>query len=301
MRAVTYTEFGGPEVLRVSDVEEPHAGPGQVRVAVHAAGLNPADWKVFGGMMGGEAPTAPRVPGFDAAGVVDEVGEGVLGVRVGDAVFGPAVTGSLAEYAVLESWAPKPGSTPWEVAGGLVVTGETAVRTLDLVHVRTGETLLVDGAAGGVGLVAVQLGVVRGAQVIGTAGEANHDFVRSLGALPTTYGEGLVERVREIAPDGVDAALDTAGKGSVRDLVALTGDPARVVTIADFGAAELGVHVTSGGGDRGPALRQISDLLAQGRLTTPVAGTFSLDEAADAYRESIGGHVRGKLVVLPRG
>lgn len=300
MRAVTYTEFGGPEVLTVTEIPEPHAVPGQIRITVHAAGLNPVDWKVFGGMMGGE-PSGPRVPGIDAAGVVDEVGEGVLGVRVGDGVFGPAVAGSLAEHALLETWATRPGATPWEVVGGLVVTGSTAVRTLDLVHVREGETLLVDGAAGGVGLVAVQLGVVRGAQVIGTASEGNHEFVRSLGAIPTTYGEGLVDRVREIAPDGVHAALDTAGKGSVADLVTLTGDPGRVVTIADFGASALGVHVSTGGEDRGPALQQISELLAQGRLTTPVAGTFTLEEAADAYRESLGGHVRGKLVVLPRG
>lgn len=301
MRAVTYTEFGGPEVLSVTDVEEPHAGPGQVRVAVHAAGLNPVDRKIFSGATGGDPPAAPTIPGIDAAGIVDQVGAGVTGVQIGDGVFGPAVAGSLAEYALLEEWAPRPGSTPWEVAGGMVVTGETAVRTLDAVRLRTGETLLVDGAAGGVGIIAVQLGVIRGAAVIGTASESNHDFLRSLGAQPTTYGQGLVDRVRAIVPDGVDAALDTAGKGSVPDLVTLTGDPGRVVTIADFGAAELGVQVSSGGGDRGPALQQISDLLAEGRLTTPVAGTYSLDQAADAYRESLGGHVRGKLVVLPRG
>ncbi|SDO63420.1 NADPH:quinone reductase [Klenkia soli] len=300
MRAVTYTEFGGPEVLAVSDLPEPHAGPGQVRIAVHAAGLNPVDWKIFGGMMGGEL-SGPRVPGIDAAGVVDEVGEGVPGVQIGDEVFGFAVAGSLAEFAVLGTWAPRPASSPWEVAGGLVVTGETAVRTLDLIRVGSGDALLVDGAAGGVGLVAVQLGVHRGAQVIGTCGAANEDFVRSLGAIPTAYGAGLVERVREIAPDGVDAALDTAGKGSVADLIELTGDPGRVVTIADFGASELGAHVSTGGGERGPALRQVGELLAQGTLTTPVAGTFTLEQAADAYRESQAGHVRGKLVVLPRG
>ena len=300
MRAVTYTEFGGPEVLAVTDVPEPHAGPGQVRIAVRAAGLNPVDWKIFGGMMGGQV-TGPRTPGIDAAGVVDEVGDGVTGVRVGDEVFGYAAGGSLAEFALLDTWATRPATTPWEVAGGLVVTGETAVRTLNLVRVTAGDALVVDGAAGGVGLVAVQLAVHRGAQVIGTAGQGNHEFVRSLGAIPTTYGAGLVERVREIAPDGVDAALDTAGKGSVADLVTLTGDPTRVVTIADFGASELGVHVSTGGGERGPALRQVAELLAGGSLTTPVAGTFTLEQAGDAYRTSQSGHVRGKLVVLPQG
>lgn len=300
MRAVTYDRAGGPEVLAVTDVPEPHAGPGQVRIAVRAAGLNPADWKIFGGLMGGPV-TGTRIPGIDAAGVVDEVGDGVAGVQVGDEVFGFATGGSLAQLAVLDAWVPRPPAVPWEVAGGLVVTGETAVRTLDLVRVGEGDVLVVDGAAGGVGLVAVQLARHRGARVVGTAGPGNQEFVRSLGAEATTYGEGLVQRVRAIVPDGVDAALDTAGQGSVRDLVELTGDPRRVVTIADFTAGHLGVHTSSGGGDRSAALRTVADLLDRGALTTPVAGTFALEQAAEAYRASRGGHVRGKLVVLPNG
>jgi NADPH:quinone reductase-like Zn-dependent oxidoreductase len=299
MRAAVYSQAGDPaEVLSVTEVAEPHAGPAQIRVAVRAAGVNPVDWKIVGGMMGG-SPDSPRVPGIDAAGVVDEVGEGVTGVEVGDAVFGHAVGGSAAEYAVLSAWAPKPETASFEVVGGLPVVGETAVRVLDLLGLQPGQTVVVDGASGGVGIVTVQLAVFRGLRVIGTAGEANQDFVRSLGAQPTLHGPGLEDRVRELAPDGIDGAVDTAGKGSARDLVALTGDPAKVVTIADFGAAELGVQVTSGGGDPAPRLARIAELLAADRLQLPIAGTYPLERIGAAYAESKGGHVRGKLVLVP--
>jgi NADPH:quinone reductase-like Zn-dependent oxidoreductase len=299
VRAAVYTENGTPaDVLTVAEVEEPHAGPGQVRVAVRAAGVNPADWKIVGGRMG-RAPAGPTVPGIDAAGVVDEVGEGVTGVRVGDAVFGHATGGSAAEYAVLTAWAGKPDATPFEVAGGLPVAGETAVRVLDLLGLDAGSTVVVDGASGGVGLVTVQVARARGLRVIGTAGTGNQEFVRSLGALPTTHGPGLADRVRALAPDGVDGGIDTAGRGSVRDLIELTGDPAKVVTIADFGAGELGVQVTSGGGGQAVRLAEIAGLLAAGRLEVPIAGTFPLDRIGEAYAESQGGHVRGKLVLIP--
>jgi NADPH:quinone reductase-like Zn-dependent oxidoreductase len=299
MRAAVYSRTGDPtEVLSVAEVGEPHAGPGQVRVAVRAAGVNPIDWKIVSGMTGG-SPDAPRVPGIDAAGVVDEVGEGVTGVDVGDAVFGHATGGSAAEYAVLSAWAPKPDATPFEVAGGLPVSGETAVRVLDLLGLRPGETVVVDGASGGVGIATVQVALARGLRVIGTAGEGNQDFVRSLGAQPTAHGPGLVDRVRGLAPDGVDGGVDTAGKGSVRDLIALTGDPRKVVSIADFGAAELGAQVTSGGGEPTPRLAQVAELLATGKLQMPIAGTYPLERIGAAYAESRGGHVRGKLVLIP--
>jgi NADPH:quinone reductase-like Zn-dependent oxidoreductase len=299
MRAAVYTETGEPsDVLSVSEIEEPHAGPGQVRVAVRAAGVNPIDWKIVGGTMGGSAGE-PKVPGIDAAGVVDEVGEGVTGVRVGDAVFGQAATGSAAEYAVLSAWAQKPDAASFEVAGGLGVAAETAVRVLDLLGLQPGQTVVVDGASGGVGGVTVQVAVSRGLRVIGTAGEANQDFVRSLGALPTPHGPGLADRVRALAPEGVDGGVDTAGRGSVRDLVELTGDPAKVVTIADFGAGELGVQVSTGGGGQAARMEQVADLLAAGRLELPIAGTFPLERIGEAYAESRAGHVRGKLVLLP--
>ena len=299
MRAAVYSQTGDPgEVLSVAEVEEPHAGPGQVRVAVRGAGVNPIDWKLVGGLTG-RTPDRPKIPGVDAAGVVDEVGEGVPGVQIGDAVFGQAQGGSAAEYAVLSVWARKPDAVSFEVAGGLPVAGETAVRVLDLLGLRSGQTVVVDGASGGVGSVTVQVARSRGLRVIGTAGDANQEFVRSLGALPTTHGPGLADRVRALAPDGVDGAVDTAGKGSVRELAELTGDPGKVVTIADFGAADLGVQLTTGGGGQGPRLAQIAELLAAGGLELTVAATYPLDRIAEAYAESRAGHVRGKLVLLP--
>jgi NADPH:quinone reductase-like Zn-dependent oxidoreductase len=299
MRAAVYTAAGTPaDVLSVADVEEPHAGPGQVRITVRAAGVNPIDWKVVRGLTG-RSPAAATVPGIDAAGLVDEVGEGVTGVQVGDAVFGQATGGSAAEFAVLTAWAAKPDAVPFEVAGGLGVAGETAVRVLDLLALPPGGTVVVDGASGGVGIATVQVALARGLSVIGTAGSANQDFVRSLGAVPTPHGAGLAERVRALAPDGVAGGVDTAGRGSVRDLIEVTGDPAKVVTIADFGAADLGVHVTSGGGGKAERLAEIAQLLAEGRLRMPIAGTYPLERIGAAYAESEAGHVRGKLVLVP--
>jgi NADPH:quinone reductase-like Zn-dependent oxidoreductase len=250
-------------------------------------------------LSGGEPLAATGYLGYDAAGVVDEVGEGVTGVRVGDAVFGQATGGSAAEYAVLTAWATKPDAVPFEVAGGLGVTGETAVRVLDLLGLPSGATVVVDGASGGVGIATVQVALARGLTVVGTAGEGNQDFVRSLGAQPTQHGPGLADRVRALAPGGVDGGVDTAGRGSVRDLIALTGDPAKVVTIADFGAAELGVQVTGGGSGQAERLARIAELLADGRLQMPIAGTYPLERIGAAYAESETGHVRGKLVLVP--
>lgn len=300
MRAVQFAEYGGPEVLRVAEVPDPHAGPGRIRIAVRASGVNPFDWKVrSGGMRQMMAIELPSIPGSDVAGVVDEVGEGVTGVAVGDEVFGFAIGGAAAEYAVLEHFAQKPAGMSWPEAAGLPVPVETAVRTLDLLGVAKGRTLLINGAAGGVGLAATQFALDRGATVIGTASPSNHEYLRTLGATPTTYGEGLVDRVREIAPDGVDAALDTAGRGALPDLVRITGSPDRVVTIADPAAGEHGVRMTSGAEGRSyQALDEAARLFTEGRFSMPVARTFRLDEAALAHETSQTGHVRGKLVLL---
>jgi NADPH:quinone reductase-like Zn-dependent oxidoreductase len=302
MKAVTFTEYGGPEVLRVGEVDEPHPGPGQVRIAVRAAGVNPIDWKARSGMLREVMPVSfPVVDGREAAGVVDEVGPDVTGAGGGDEVFGFAVGGAAAEFAVLDDFARKPAGLSWEEAAGLPVAAETSVRVFTVLGgVGEGQTLVIDGAAGGVGAVAVQLAVARGARVIGTASERNHEFLRSLGAEPTTYGPGLVERVRALAPDGVDLAFDTAGQGGVRDLITLTGDPAGVATIADFGAAALGVKVT-GGADRREveALAEAAELIEAGRLHVPVAQTFTFAQAAEAHRVSQDGHVRGKLILVP--
>jgi NADPH:quinone reductase-like Zn-dependent oxidoreductase len=302
MRAVQYAEYGGPEVLQVlDDVPEPHAIPGQVRVAVRAAGVNAADWKMRSGMMGGGTLDAPKIPGFEVAGVVDEVGDGVGGVVVGDEVFGSAVSGGYAEYAVLTDFADKPRSMTWEEAAGLPVAVETSVRAMDVVGLGHGETVVINGGSGGVGQAAVQLALARGAKVIATASEANQELLRDLGATPTTYGGGLPARVAELAPDGVDAALDIAGHGALPELVELVGGTERVVTIADFEAAgELGVTATSGSEGRSwQALPLAAGLFEKGEFHLPVDQTFPLAQAAEAQRVSEQGHPRGKLVLVP--
>ncbi|MER6812558.1 NADP-dependent oxidoreductase [Spirillospora sp. NPDC000708] len=316
MRAVQFNEYGPPSVLHVAEVEAPHAGPGRIRVAVRASGISPGETLIRSGAMRDLVPTAlPYRTGFDAAGVVDEVGEGVTGVEIGDEVFGmadPAERGANAEFAVLAAWAPKPAAWSWEEAGGAAGGVETSTRVLDRLAVGAGRTLLVQGAAGGVGTIAVQMAVARGATVIGTASERNHGFLRSLGAEPTTYGAGLAGRVRALAPDGVDAVFDCAG-GALPDLVAIAGDPARVVTIApDRTAASHGVHLSHGApvDETGTALGVGADPLAvhglpiavaladEGRLRVPVAAAFPLAEAAAAHELSEGRHARGKIVLV---
>jgi NADPH:quinone reductase-like Zn-dependent oxidoreductase len=299
MRAVQYAEFGGPEVLKLVELPDPEPGPGQVRIAVRAAGINPVDWKLRQGMMGGELP---QPTGREAAGVVDLLGEGVTDAKPGDPIFGFVADGAaVAELAVLNDYAPIPPSLDFAHAAALPVAVETAVRTLDTVNVGSDTTLVVNGAAGGVGSSAVQLAVARGARVIGTAGEGNHDYLRSLGAEPTTYGDGLVERVRALAPDGVDAAIDAAGGGALPALVELTGAPERVVTIADYaGAQETGVRFSGGMGTERAvhALTDIAGLIDSGRFALPIAASFPLEEIAEAHRLSETGHVRGKLIVV---
>jgi NADPH:quinone reductase-like Zn-dependent oxidoreductase len=302
MKAVTYTDYGPPEVLRVPDAEEPHAGDGQIRIAVRAAGVNPIDWKARSGVMREMMPLSfPVVDGREASGVVDDVGPGVSGVAPGDEVFGFSVGGAAAEHAVLDDYARKPADLAWEDAAALPVAAETSLRVFDVLGgLGAGQTIVINGAAGGVGTVAVQIARARGARVIGTASEGNHEFLRSLGAEPTTYGDGMVDRVRALAPGGVDLAFDTAGKGGIPDLITLTGDPARVATIADFGAAALGAKVSGGAGGRAPgALDEAARLVDSGQLHVPVQQTFTFAEAPEAHRLSEGGHVRGKLVLVP--
>jgi NADPH:quinone reductase-like Zn-dependent oxidoreductase len=297
VRAIQFKRFGGPEVLELVQVPEPHVTAKQIRVAVKAVGVNPVDWKFRQGMMGGELPAGT---GREVAGVVDEVGDGITDVTAGDAVFGSAQDGA-ADFAVLEHYALVPASLDFAAAAALTVAVETATRTLDLIGVSDGHTVLVNGAAGGVGIATVQLARERGARVIGTASAGNHDYLRSYGAEPTTYGEGLVERVRELAPDGVDRAIDDAGGGALPALVELAGGPEHVVTIADYeGAQSTGVTMTGGPGSQRAwhALGEIGELIAAGRFSIPVAQTFPLEEIAEAHRLSETGHVRGKLVLV---
>jgi NADPH:quinone reductase-like Zn-dependent oxidoreductase len=299
VKAIQYSRFGGPDVLELVELPDPHPGPGQIRVAVRAAGVNPIDWKMRSGVRGGDLP---QTTGREVAGVVDELGAGVSDVAVGDKVFGFAAGGGgAAELALSADFAPIPPSLDFAGAAGLPVAVETAVRTLDLLGVGSGSTVVINGAAGAVGSSAVQIAVARGARVIGTASPVNHDYLRSLGAEPTTYGDGLADRLRELAPDGVDAALDAAGGGALPALVELAGSPERVVTVADYAGAEAtGVRFSGGMGTARAvhALTDIGELIESGRFTLTVAQTFPLDEIAEAHRLSETSHVRGKLVLL---
>ncbi|HEY0815275.1 MAG TPA: NADP-dependent oxidoreductase [Pseudonocardia sp.] len=300
MRALLFTRYGGPEVLEWAEAPDPHPGPGQVRIVVRAASVNPLDWKLFSGIMaGGQPMQGTGYLGFDAAGVVDEVGEGVTGVAVGDDVFGNG-SNTQAEYAVLNAWAPKPASIDWAVAAAAGVTGETAERGLRLLGVKGGSTVFVDGGAGGVGSVAVQFAVGMGAKVIASAGADNQGYLREIGATPILYGDGVVDRVLSAAGGLVDAVFDVAGKTPIEDLTSLVATPSQVVSIANFAAAEAGARVTGGGDDsRAPeALAQTAELLAENKLVIKVQ-TFPFDRAAEAYAISQAGHVRGKLVLVP--
>ncbi|MFK0247354.1 NADP-dependent oxidoreductase [Amycolatopsis azurea] len=301
-RSIAFTEYGDSRVLHVLERELPEPGPGQVRIAVRAAGVNPIDWKIRAGLMAEVFPTEfPAVPGGDVAGVVDAIGEGVSGFAAGDEVLGSGV-GGYAEFVLADpaKLTHKPESLSWELAAALPVVVNTAYRALNLLDLEKGETLLVDGAAGGVGTIAVQLAVARGLTVVGTASEANHDYLRSLGAVPVQYGEGLAERVRAVAPQGIDASFDASGQ-SLATLVELTGGPKRVVTIAAADAADHGVRFTSGSpAEQVPgSLTEGAALAAEGKLTLPISRVYPLAEAAAAQDESQAGHVRGKLVLVP--
>ena len=299
MRAVIYREYGDPSVLSVEDVDAPHASPGQVRIRVHAASVNPVDWKLRAGYLAKVMPlTFPMVPGRDAAGVVDEVGEDVTGTALGDAVFGLAAGGSTAEHAVLSSWAPIPERWSMEQAGAAGFAAATAIYSLDLLGVTADMTILIEGAGGGVGSTAAQIALDRRATVVGTASEAKHDYLRSLGVLPTTYGPALAERIAALAPRGVDAAFDTAGSGSLADLIAIVGDPNKVVSIADFNAPALGARLVDGSsGSPSDALAEAARLGAAGKCTPYIEATYPLEQIAEAHVHSQGGHTQGKLVI----
>ncbi|MFJ9590805.1 NADP-dependent oxidoreductase [Streptomyces acidicola] len=302
MKAITHDEYGGPEVLQLTEVEEPHAGPGQVRLKVMAAGVNPVDYKIRRGWMQQMFPVAfPAVPGSEAAGVVDEVGEGVTGISVGDEVLGSTITGAYAQYALATDVAPKPAGLDWASAAALPVATETSDRVLEALKVTDGETLLLHGAAGVVGSVGVQLAVARGATVIGTASEANHDYLRSLGAIPVAYGDGLADRVRAAAPQGIDAVYDAAGHDILKVSIDLRGGTAdRIVTVVDPQAGELGITFSSGiGRPFGAALAGYARLAADGRLRVRVDRSLPLADAARAQELSEAGHARGKLVLHP--
>lgn len=297
MKKIIYTRFGGPEVLQLVDAQIRRPGPGQVRIAVRATAVNAFDWRVREGQQLGAHPVQlPAGLGLDAAGVVEEVGAGITDVEVGDAVFGEGID-TYAESALMTAWHPMSTGLPFEEAAGYPSVVETALRVLDEVDIRAGETLLVSGAAGGVGSAVVQIARTRGVTVIGTAGPANQAYLHDLGALATTYDHGWVDRVRELGD--VNAALDLAGAGTIPQLVELTGNSDRVLSTADLDAPVHGVRFSGTAGSVPAALAEAARLVAEGSLRIPVQRTYALAEAALAHIDSKAGHTRGRRVIVP--
>lgn len=312
-RAVRYSEYGAPEVLHVVEVEIPVPGPGEVLIEVRAAGVNPIDWKIRQGLRGNDPLPAPRGVGFDASGVVLEVGSGVTSLKPGDAVIGSGVNGAYASHVVaaVDRFTLKPASLGWEQAAGFGVPGGTAYQALKSLRVSAGETVVVHGASGAVGQVAVQLARLWGATVIGTASEANHARLSELGAIPVAYGEGLLERIRQVAPGGVDAVLDCAGTEEALTVsLALVADRQRIGTIVVTDqAVDAGIQVWTSSMPqyfteelhrlRTEAIPYLAELAERGEFEVEIAGRYPLELAAEAHRRSETGHVRGKLVLVP--
>ena len=304
MRAVQYDEFGGVDVLRVAEVPVPEPGPDEVLVEVAAAGINPGEAYVREGRYAQRWPsTFPSGQGSDLAGTVRALGPGVDAVAVGDEVFGwTDLRASQAEYVVVpvRQVLAKPSELAWEQAGALHVVGATAWAAVRAVDPRPGETVVVSAAAGGVGVLTVQLARRTGATVVGVASEANHDWLRARGVVPVAHGDGLVDRIRAAAPT-VDAFIDLFGDGYVDVALALGVPPDRIDTIIDFAAVEEhGVKADGNAvGARPEVLAELAALLAEGELELPVAATYSLERVQDAYRELERRHTRGKIVLVP--
>jgi NADPH:quinone reductase-like Zn-dependent oxidoreductase len=299
--AITFSHYGEPDVLTVSAAEVPRPGPGQVRIRVRAVAVNLIDVKIRSGHMDGILGIRfPVTPGWDVAGVVDATGENAP-AAVDDEVFGVASAGGYSEYALLDHPVIRPEGLSAPTAAALVTVGEAAYRGLAHLDVKAGQTLLIQGAAGSVGAIAVQLAVARGLTVIGTAAAGDMERVTALGAVAVRYGDGWADRVRAAAPDGVDAVFDTSGAGVLAESVMLTGDAARVITIADEAAAEQGVRFTGADpADRFPqALPELAELAASGRLSVPIWRTYPLAQAARAHADLEAGRNHGKIILLP--
>ena len=306
MKAITYNQYGGTEVLQLTEVDDPKIGPDWVAIDVKASSVNPVDWKIASGGLDAMLPTYfPVVPGWDVAGVVTAVGPSVDDLAVGDEVYGYLRKDAVQDGTYAEKvGAPqrcvtrKPQRASFAEAAAIPLAGLTALQCLDLVGTTGEDTVLVHSAAGGVGMLAVQIARARGARVIGTASPDNHDFVRSLGAEPVAYGDGLVAAVRELAPDGVTAVLDTQGGDTLTQSVELLADGAagRIASVADPSVAEHGgryVFVRPDVAD----LTTLAGLVDAGEMRVEVAELFPLAETARAWERSMEGHVRGKLVI----
>jgi NADPH:quinone reductase-like Zn-dependent oxidoreductase len=307
MKALRVQRYGEPaDVLRLDDVPIPAPRAGQIRIRVHACALNPADWAVCRGFI---PLPPPRGIGFDVSGAVDAIGEGVTGVSIGDLVFGVPdyighPTAGASEFAVLKVWFAVPNGLSSEHAACLPMAVETATRSLDLLGLSQGQTIMVNGGGTMTGFAAVQIALLRGAHVIASAGETYEDRLRELGAKVTPYGEGMVERVREIANGAPDFALHTARvKGALPDLIRIVdGDPRRVMSFSDFDEDGLGVRTTGrekGVVHRYDVLAHYAQLAAEGRFTIPISRTFTWDDWQEAVEISMAGRAHGKLVLTP--
>jgi NADPH:quinone reductase-like Zn-dependent oxidoreductase len=303
MRAITYDQYGDPDNLTLSDLPEPKVGPAEVLIRVRSAAVNPVDWKVAaGGLDGLMNVTFPVIPGWDVAGVVERVGLDTPEFEPGDEVIAYARKdwvhgGTFAELVTVpvRAVARKPEALDWHQAAGLPLAGLSAYQLLSRLGLSRDETVLVHAAAGGVGSLAVQIAKATGARVIGTASEGNHDLLRELGAEPVAYGDGLAERVRELAPDGVDVAADFVG-GVLDATLAVLKEGGRHGSIVEAEVVEKGglyAWVRPNAAD----LQALADLADKGLLTVPVAQVFPLEQAAEAFRLSMGGHVRGKIAI----
>jgi NADPH:quinone reductase-like Zn-dependent oxidoreductase len=303
-QAVRFDEYGGIDVLRVTEVDRPVPGPGQVLVRMRAAGINPGEAKIRQGLLAQRWPsTFPSGQGSDLAGVVEEAGPGVTGFAVGDEVIGFTDNrASHAELVVTEAanLIRKPAGVSWEAAGSLYVAGATAWAMVHAVSLGPGDIVVVSGAAGGVGSIAVQLAKIAGATVIGLASQANHPWLTSHGVIPVSYGEGVADRIREASGGGVDAFLDTQGGGYVELAIELGVRPERIDTIADFAAKEAYGVKTDGNavGGNTRVLAELAALVDQGRLEIPIARVYPLARVQDAYRELEQGHTHGKIVLM---
>ncbi|MFF3910175.1 NADP-dependent oxidoreductase [Streptomyces sp. NPDC001848] len=304
MKAMALRRYGRPEDLRWTDLPDPKVAPGEVLVRVKAAGVNPVDWKLAEGRLDAVMETGfPLIPGWDVAGVVEQVGFDVSEFAPGDGVFGyirkdSAQFGAYAELvsAHVRLLARKPAALTWEESAGVPLAGLTAYQAIQRIGLQAHETVLMHGAAGGVGSFGVQIAAALGARVIATASERNHDFVRALGAVPVTYGAGLADRVREQAPQGIDAVVDFAGGDAVDVSLELLGEPGRLASIADAGAAAKGGHYVWVRPDR-TDLQALADLADDGRLAVHLDHVLPLRDAAEAWRISQSGHTRGKIVL----
>ncbi|MET3545281.1 NADPH:quinone reductase-like Zn-dependent oxidoreductase [Paenibacillus favisporus] len=303
MKAITFNRLGPPDVLQLTELPVPSAGPGTVRVRVQTAGVMPIDAKVRSGSVPyAQSHPFPIIPGNEFAGIIDEVGDGVSEFVRGDEVIGFTMFGGYAEYVVVSSdqLVRKPAAMPWETAGGFTGNGQGAHMALEEIRIQPGDTVLIHGAAGGLGTFAVQLALAWGAgRVIGTASEANHDHLRRLGAIPLGYGVGLAARVRAIAPAGVDAALHAGGADdlALQASVDLVQDLSRIVAmVPSVQAQTLGIRQLIGTRSK-ERLAELVRIYNEGKVDIHIRKVLPLDQAREAHREIESGHGRGKIVL----